>query len=266
MGRAIDTVAFRAVNPGAGGAAATAATGDSGMIRSFPNQNNAWLIELLRAGGTAGFTQVTSPMLCDNVRGIRYTTAENPSRLLIPAGAMQKLTPGDTLAVTISGGAAETDVAALSVYYDNLPGASARLHSWGDISGLIANLKPMNVAVATNATAGQWSDTVITTTENLLDANTDYAVLGFITDVAICALGVKGTETGNLRICGPGSTASDVTSNYFVNMSNMLGQPCIPVFNANNRGGVFVSTLDAAAATSINAQLILAQLSQNLPN
>lgn len=263
---AIDTVVGHAANPSTTFTAVTFNTGDSGAVRSFAPTDTAVLERITRAGATSGSARVLSPLLHDNVRGITFTSPENPTVFMMPQNQGQRVYPQDTLAVSVTGGTAETDAVALSIYYSNLPGANARLHNWADIKALISYIKPMEVDVTNSATIATWTDTVITTTEQLLRANTDYAVLGYVTDTVQAMVGIKGSETGNLRVCGPGTTATDDTSQYFVDWSNREGTPHIPVFNSANQGSVFVSTCDVVASSTPKVQLVLAQLSQNLPN
>lgn len=267
MGYAADSILVAAVNPGAGPTAGTAtASGDSLSVRSFAPQDTAVLDNIIRMGTTAGFVQVRSPLFHDNVRGIRITPAESPSVFSLPGEAMQKLQPQDTLTVELSGGAAETDIAVLQVYYTNLPGASARLHQWGDIANNIKSIKPISVAVTTSGTVGAWNDALLTTTENLLHANTDYAVLGYMSNAALGAVGLKGIDTSNLRVCGPGSTQEYPTSAFFVRMAQQTGRPYIPVFNSANANGTFVSTCAATASVAATVELICAELTSNLAN
>lgn len=263
---AIDTVVGHTANAGATFTAVTFNTGDSGAVRSFPATNSAKIERVVRAGATSGAVRVLSPRVHDNVRGITFTTPENPAVFNMPQMMGQVVYPQDTLAVSLTGGTNETDLAALSIYYDNLPGANARLHSWGDIASLIQYIKPLEVDVTNSATIATWTDTVITTTEDLLIANRDYAVLGYVTDTNISLVGIKGTETGNLRIAGPGTTSTDDTSSFFVDWSNKEGTPHIPVINSANKGGIFVSTADVVASSTPKVQLILALLSSNLPS
>jgi hypothetical protein len=265
MGVAIDTISFIATNPGAL-AVATPATGDSGTVRNFGQTDRAIITELFRQGATEGLVRVRSPLLHDFVRGIMFTPSETPSALLLSRRLNQSLHPQDVLTLELGGGAAEVDMGGLQVFYSNLPGANARLHMWSDISSIIKNVKPLEVDFNTAATAGQWQDTAITVTENLLHANTDYAVIGFIVDVAVCMFGVKGIDTSNLRVCGPGVTRSEVTSEYFARLSDETGFPTIPVINSANQGSIFASCAAVAAGAAIKGQLILAELTQNLSN
>jgi hypothetical protein len=263
---AIDTVVGKVTNAGAALTAVTFASGDSGVVRNFGQTDAAYLERITRAGASSGAARVLSPLLHDNVRGITFTSAETPTHYLMPQQRGESLRPQDTLTVQCSGGAAETDLVALSVYYTNLPGATARLHSWADIMPLIAHIKPMEVDCTNSATIGSWTDTIITATENLLKANTDYAVLGYVCDISQAMVGIKGQETNNLRICGPGTTLTDTTSNFFVEWSQREQTPHIPVFNAANAGNTYVSTCDVVASSTPKVQLILAQLSSNLPS
>jgi hypothetical protein len=267
MGLAIDTVLVSAVNPGAAGTVGTIApSGDTLSVRNFGGTDSAYLENIIRMGTTAGFVQVQSPLLHDNVFGIRITPAESPSVYSLPAELTQSLQAQDTLQVTISGGAAETDIALLSLFYTNLPGVQARLHSRGDIAGNLKYIKPIRIAVTSSATIGAWVDTVLTTTENLLHANKDYAVLGYMSNAALGAIGIKGIDTGNLRAAGPGSTSEFVTSDYFALMSDRTGRPHIPVFNAANVNGTFVSVCAATASVAAVVELICAELVTNLSN
>jgi hypothetical protein len=263
---AIDTVVGTVTNTSGVLTNVTFNSGDSGVVRNFAQTDTAYLERVTKAAATSGGVRILSPLLHDNVRGITFTSAETPTHFLMPQQRGEKLNPQDTLTVQLSGGATETDLVGLSIYYSNLPGASARLYNWSDIMPLIAHIKPMEVDCANSATKGVWTDTVITTTENLLKANTDYAVLGFVTDIAQGLVGIKGLETGNLRVCGPGTTLTDTTSNFFVEWSQREGTPHIPVFNAANNGSTYVSTCDTTASSTPKVQLILAQLSTNLPS
>lgn len=267
MGLAMDTILVTALNPSTGPTAGNVAnSGDPLSIRNFNPPDQAFLENIIRMGTTAGFAQVRSPLLHDNVQGIRITPAESPSVFSLPGVLNQQVQPQDTLIVEMSGGAAESDIVLVQNYYTNLPGAAARLHAWSDIQGLVANVKPIRCAVTSSATVGAWQDTVITTSENLLKANTDYAVLGYMANSAFGFIGLKGPDTGNLRAGGPGSTQEFPTTQFFVRMSQDTGRPHIPVFNAANANATFISVCAATASVAGVVELVCAQLSQNLSN
>lgn len=258
----MDTVLTSKANPGATLTATTPASGDSLTVRSFNPGSFAGLAGLVRDGATSGAAQVKSPSMHDDVAGINFHTSETPSTLLLPRNTWQALQPSDTLTVNASGGTAETDIVALIAYYTQLNGIAARLANWGDIAGNVVNIETIQVAVAANATAGQWSDTLVNSTQSTLKANFDYAVLGYVSDTSLAVVGVRGSDTGNLRACGPGTSISYDTSEWYIQLGERSQYPCIPVFNANNQGSFYVSVADKAASTAANVTLICAQLSQ----
>jgi len=263
MALAYETVAGYYSEPSSTYEPVTMATGDSLTVRNFPAQNPAYLMAVLRGDATKGVTRVRSSLLHDNVKGWHLPTAENPSNWGLQTPGVQTLKPQDNLILEVTGSTGAYDVAALSIYYTNLPGSQARLHNYGDFKGMIKNLVTVEVATTSTATPTAWTDTVITTTDNLLHANTDYAVLGIFSDVAISLVALKGIDTGNLRMGASGRTSTYDTTDYFVKLSEKSGLPCIPVFNAANAPSTYVSTIDVGDATSANVTLFLAECGVN---
>ncbi len=267
MGVAIDTVlAFATAGAASPFPTALAvAPGDSLTIRAFDSPSKAYLDNLIYSAGGAQRVRVKSAMMHDNVTGLTFEPAEIPSMHAFPREVSAEMVSGDTLVVQGGIAAAGTIVAGLQFYYENLKGQSARLHSWADIRGNIRYLKSIEVDLAAVA-VGAWTDTVVNTTEDQLHANADYAVLGYEANAAVDLVGVKGQETGNLRVCGPGNTATLDVSEYFVSLSEKDGTPHIPVFNANNKGSFYVSAANhvAIAGAAEHIYLIVAELATKL--
>ena len=260
---AIDTIGFFATE-GAAAAfpqALTAAPGDSLTIRNFAQGQTASINALLYSAGGGQKVRLTSPNLHDNQTGITFEPAEVPAQFLVPREANIAVQANDTL--TVQGGiaAAGTIAGALQVYYSQLPAIQQRLHMWGDISGNIRNIKSVEVDLAAIA-VGAWTDTLITATENQLHSNRDYAVLGYQCSAAVDVVGVKGSATGNLRICGPGASSTLDITEYFVSMSEVNKLPYIPVFNSDDRTAFYVSAFNHAAVAggADHVYLILAEL------
>lgn len=265
---ALDTIAVFQTTSGSTYAAGVAATGDSTTVRNFPSGAYASLIAAYYDSVTSTQpARIRSPLLHDNVQGIRVFPGQSPSQLLLPRAFSQMLEAQDSLIFELST-AATTGKALLAagIYYSQLPGVAARLYSPGDVKPLIKSIKPVVVTFGSGTnTAGIWQDLVLTTTENLLHANTDYAVLGITTDTAVAALAIKGADTGNLRCAVPGVVYSDTTSDWFIRLSEQQGLPLIPVINAANANNTYVSLISSAAtAAATDAQVILAELSHNL--
>lgn len=264
MGACIDTVAGFITNSAAL-ANATVAPGDTLAVRNFQDGAAFARLEAVIFKGTAARTiRITSPMLHDVSRGLTFISAQAPTQINMPQDVGQPLHPGDTLSVALNSGAADSSAFALQNYYSDLPGIAARLHSWGEVAPLIKNLKPLQVAAAASATVGNWNDTGLTATESLLHASVDYAVLGYQVDVAVTAVALRGSDTGNFRIGGPGSVLQDTTADYFIDLDARHSGPHIPVINAQNAAATVTSVVDNAAGTAVNVQWILAELSSNL--
>lgn len=260
MGVALDTVAGFATNPGATVTAITPSTGDSLTVRSFQFSAPAYLVEAYRQGGTAGIVRVRSPRLHDNVQGIRLRALANDPSPIMPRELNQILYPQDQLIVELTGGGAETDVVALLNYYQDLPGVSGTYMTWDQVRPMVRNVLGNEVALTTNGTAGQWAGSAVNTTFDLLKANTPYAVLGYETDTAVCAVAIRGPDTGNLRASGPGTTTRIETRSWFIRLSEEGGFPAIPVFNAANKGSTFCDLVASTTGTSVNVNLVLAEL------
>lgn len=262
MGLAIDTVGLTFTAASAATTtyqALVAANGDSLTVRSFNPPATAMLEEILYDASTVNAIRVRSPMFHDDVQGVRFTPGVTPIRYQFASQAPQSLVSADTLIAEVNDQTASAVyVAGLRIYYSDLIGAAARLKNPGDVLGNVKSIKPVLVTVTT-PTAKVWTDTAITTTENLLHANTDYAVLGYLSDSATCLVGVKGQETSNLRVCGSGETNLYDTSDLFVQLSNHLGTPHIPVFNSQNASNYYVSVYPRAN-TTLNITLVLAEM------
>ncbi len=260
MGRALEVIAGRVV---AGGAQAETAltpnTGNTFTVRDFPDAAGATLYcPWVQAAGLSRL-RIRSPRLHDAAQGIRLV-ADASGRILLPGEFGQSLEANDPLTVELSSSAAETDAAAYLIYYDDLPGVSARLVSPADIAGRIKNITGILNTFAV-AVGGDWSgQQAINADQDSLKADTDYAILGLTNDVACLAVRIQGVDFGNLGVAVPGALEPIHSSRFFVDLSEQTGKPCIPVFNSNNRGTVLVDAAGVAAIAAFNATIILAEL------
>lgn len=261
MGLGSEVLTGRVTNPGAAFTGLTMNTGDTLAVRSFPVGSPAYLEGVWGKGATAGSVRVRSPRLHDNVAAFTAGYHINSPRNLMPDQADQRLYPQDVLIAEATGGAAETDVAALLVYYQDVPGLDARLAVWEQVLPRVQNILTIRVAVAGAATLGDWSaGTTLTTTQDLLKANIDYAILGYVVQNNVNAIAVRGPDTGNLRVGGPGSSEEIETRNWFVDQSDIRKTPHIPIINAANKGATQVFQNDNAAGATNNVDLIVAEL------
>jgi hypothetical protein len=250
------------VNPSTTITALTPNAGDSYTVRNAAAGSDVELLQAWAFTTTNLLFRVRSPLMHDQAQNIRMQpTASQPYPLL--SGALtQKLFPQDNMTVELTGGTAETDIGSLLVYYNNLPGISARLHSEAEVMPLIQNLTTVEVDVTSSGTAGAYSATVpLNGTFDTLRRNIDYAVLGYECATTGCSLGITGVDTGNLRVGGPLTNLAFVTKNWFVDLSNMTGKSCIPVINSANVAGVNIDVVAQATSTVFKVGIHLAQLS-----
>lgn len=266
MGVAIDTVLLDVHNTSTNAAAltnATAATGDSLGVRSFKDNAFARLENVYLQGASAPRrVRLLSPRMHDNVTGVQFQALESPTEFLLPGELTQQLYSADVLVAQMDAAASSDTVAALFNYYSDLPGIAADLRTWDQIKGRIIDVKTVEVDVTSSATIGQWSDTLITTTDNQLKANYEYALLG-VEESAVClCVGLKGVCTGNLRVCAPGASPTLRLTDYFKYMGDQTGLPHIPVMQANDRAATYVSVAANTASVATNVFLVMARLAQ----
>jgi hypothetical protein len=94
--------------------------------------------------------------------------------------------------------------------------------------------------------------------DNLI-ANTDYAIMGGMTDTRGCAVGITGVDLGNLRVGFPAEPSPCVMRrmNWFMQMSSAFNQAYIPVINSANKAAttIDVQTNGAGGTFIVNLQL-----------
>jgi hypothetical protein len=259
---AIEVVGGRATNPGAGPTALTPNTGNSFAVRNTSLGTKVFLDGIWCKEATAGFIRVRSPRLHDNVQGIRYQVAVNQQFNLMGDYPRTILIPQDTLTFEIGGGAAETDTACLLIAYEDLPGSNGRFATWGQVLPRIVDLVTNEVSVAGAATIGDWSaGTPINATNDLLKANTDYAVIGYVCQNSVTAVALQGPDVGGLRVGGPGTTNTLETREWFRRQDVALDIPYIPIINSANKGGTLAFQMDSAAGAANLVDFLLAELS-----
>lgn len=256
MPLAVEVLGFHVANPSSTFTAVTMATGDSNVVRQFTPAAGAKLTNVMRQGATSGAWRILSPTLHDNVTGITLITAETPTNHQMPDYIGQPVQPGDTLTIQGTGGTAETEVGAVTIYYADVLGLAAVLHLWEDVQGSIEHIKPFEVDCSVGGTAGVWADTLLNATDKQAKADRKYAILGWLSDTALCSIAFKGGETGNVRIGGPGPTDSVNTMYWFIEEGRRQGTPHIPIISANNFGSTNVSILTTATSGTAKVTVI----------
>lgn len=240
-----------------------AGSGSTFTVRNAAISSLVKLLDVWRQGATAGVVQITSPNVVPISHGIQLACPTGALPGLLPGPPWQELVPQDILSVAGSGEASGFDVIALQSYYQELPGSSMQLKMPADIAGQTEFVFGWEVATTSSATEGAQTSTVVTTTYDGSTANRWYAVMGYLLDKEVSAVGIKGVDTSNLFVGGPGTLRAEVTRNYFADLSVRTGLPCIPLWNAANKSNTNVVTAGATASIASNVTLLLAQLNAN---
>lgn len=259
MGEIVEVITGRATNPAAL-TAVTMNTGDSATTRSFGGAA-ARLEGLWSQQATAGFVRVRSSRLHDPTRGITMAAPAALPVQLLPDGIEQVLKETDALTIEIQGGGAETDAIALLIAYNNVSEGTSKLRMWEQIKGMIAHIAGHQVDAAGPATTGDWSaGTNFNNLSGILKANTYYAILGYTLDTASLAVAVRGPDTGNYRVGGPGALQPIESRDWFIRQSLKHNAPRIPVFNSQNVGNTQTFIARVGVGGTINVTWLLAEL------
>lgn len=262
MGLAAQVIAAKVEKTGEVGvfSALAAETGDSLAIANFDFSSPCYLDELWAASsGGVATVRIRSPRLHDDAQGIRVVASLANTRCL-PEGVDQLLYPGDLLIAEAATSEKEkAALAALLLYYTDLPGVSARLATRDEILPRIKNIAGVQVSEVTTKARDWGVGKAINASFDTFKSGTDYAVLGYTADVAATALRILGPDTGNFGVGGPLPLDPRRTSSWFVDQARLTGRPYIPIIASNNKAATLVS---ATALTEVkpNVTLILAEL------
>lgn len=260
MGNALSLVSGFATNPGATLTALTVNSGESLTVPAFTPGTQAEILAAWSPGATAGVFRIRSPRLHDLSQGIRMQRGAANFDNLMHGISRQPLYPADVLIGEISGGGAETDMGAMLQWFQDLPGVAARLLNPNDVAPRIRNIAGVEVDLTSGGVGAYGTPRALNFSFDTLKANTDYAILGYEVSAKVGVVCVFGPDTGNQHVGGPGSLSVWDTAEWFVQMSQDEGVPCIPVINGNNKGSTFVQIADVGNAVNSNVSLILAEL------
>jgi hypothetical protein len=267
MGKGLELIGFVETDAAAVGAQAMAALNNqSATIRATAGGSAPVTLQSIGVDfQDAGDFRVRSPRMHDDVNGIRVAAPAGVVQWALDEYFQQVLYSQDTLTVegvfTVAPTAGHVSLGYLNVYYDDVPGIDANLRSWGEVLPNIVDYLAVPVTPSSGAVAGQWGAGVaINSGVDTFKANTLYALLGFIAPVAFGAWTIQGVDVGNLQMGAVGSSNPRETRDYFARQSDVLGKPCIPVINSQNKATTLISASAIALATAFELTLLFAQL------
>ncbi len=263
MPPALDTILSTGTAIGGNLAATTIAAGDSFTVKNAPLNSDVFLLNVWTDNQVAGQVRIRSPKFHDNVDAIRSRTQIGVLKPLLPMGAAQRLYPQDTEIVELAGSGVAGDIESVvqQVYYADLPGQAARLFTWDQIRAKLRHLVGVRLAITLGTTAGYNGARAINADVDLLQANTDYAVLGMTTDTETAAICLRGPDTGNLRVAVPGEPdLTEDTAWWFRLLSSHYGLPLIPVINSANKGATLIDCANDENGGTANVTIWLGML------
>jgi hypothetical protein len=265
MGRALQVINGQVTNPGATVSALTPNAGDSYTVQNAPLGSKIKLLDAWAFTTTNLLMRVHSPKMHDNVQNNRMQPVASKAYPLMDEYGIEDLFPQDPLVVEVTGGAAEVDGGALLIYYDNLPGINARLFHREEILPHVAHRFGVEVDLTSSATSMNYSATVaINASFDTFERGYDYAILGYTCATDGLSVGLKGADTGNLRLGGPLVALPFLTSSWFVELSRKTGLPTIPVFNSGNVASLVADVVAQATSTAYKVTFNCALLDQTL--
>lgn len=253
----------RVTAPGATLTAVTVNTGNSLTIRNTTDEADIRLVQAWGKHQTAGIIRIRSPRLHDNVQGIRLFDVVSEAAPLLPYYPNQRLHAQDTLSVELTGSATAGDIelAALYVWYSELPGIMGRFMTPEMVRERFMHLVTVENTLTLGTTGDYTGEEAINAEFDLLKANTDYALLGYHVSAECLAVRWRGVDFGNLGVGAPGNELrKELTANWFTVLSDMTGFPAIPVFNSANKAGLLLDGVQDENGVDTTVTSILAEL------
>lgn len=215
-----------------------AVAGDSLAIRSFDPPKMAKILQHWNDVQTAGTSQLRSAKLHDNVRGIRIDTVVSNPVPLLPWGTGQRVYQNDVLIQELLSGAVAGDIESVAslIYYEDLPGANARLIGVDELMRRAINISGVENTLALGTTGGYSGAEAVNAENDQFHASAEYAIVGFLVDTECAVVGYRGADTSNLRVAGPGDeTIRWITTEWFIRLSRAFNLPLIPTIRAENK-------------------------------
>lgn len=265
MGEALEIIAGDITGVVAAGTytGITPHSGNSLTVRNAADDADIRLLTVWADVQVGNSLRIRSPRLHDNVQGMRFETIASDLKPLLDPMFSQKLIPQDVLVVEMdeSTAAADVQTACALIYYKDLPGIAGRFIGPEELKNRMVNILTVENTIDSGA-GGDWLGSEAINAEfDLLKANTDYAILGYLVSVECAAVRYRGSDIGNLGVGGPGTeTERDLTENWFIYLSERSGLNLIPVFNSANKSAMLIDVAQDENGGDPVVTTILAQL------
>jgi hypothetical protein len=263
MGAGLDTITGFVTAPGATFTPWTLAAGDSLTIRNANPAKRTMLMQFWGWNQAVGTLRIRSPKLHDNVQGLRASIIAADVEPLLPMGVNQILYPQDVLIAeqTGSGTGGQIETGSILVWYEDLPGVAGRFIDVPTLSKRLVNVVTVENSITPGSAGGYSGQAAINANFDLLQANTDYALMGYVVSARCASVCWRGPDTGNLRVGGIGEPSKrDVTADWFWNLSYINSMALMPVIASPNKNGTFVDIVSNQTGAAVTVTSIFGQL------
>jgi hypothetical protein len=242
------------------GTAAAAVGTDSLVVKN--GEGDIDIIAAWQTNQTAGFGQIKFPTAHDTTRGFRTNVPVGINTSVIPMGRMMRVKAQETLEPMIAATAVAGDVENISllIRYKNLPGINARLITAAAAEARTEKLTTIENSLASTAGPSYGTPETFIADSDLLLANRDYAILGMASRSQVHAIYAQTPDGGNVRFGCPGVLRQEITSQWFLLLSRMHGEPLVPVFNSGNKTQCQIGVVTDENAGTFVVDLFLALL------
>jgi hypothetical protein len=265
-GKGLEVVAGQVTAPGAAFTAWTMNAGNTLSVRNADLSKKIMLLDAWAKNQAAGSLRIRSPKLHDNVQGLRFDVTATDVDSLMGVGYKQPLFAQDTLIVEQTGSAVAGDIemGGFLIFYEDLPGQDARFIGYDDLVKKGMNEVTVENTLATGVAGGYSGEEAINAEFDLLKANTDYALMGYLVDAICGTVRWRGPDFGNLGLGGPGNQADRwFTREWFSRMARIFQMPLIPVFNSANKAGTLLDAHQDENGVDVTVTSILVELGPN---
>ena len=268
--------AFKQSLTGGSFEALSAATKDSLQIVSTgdPGTPAGWIEEVWASNSAHKMEwDIFSQRFGDNQNGLRgqlmfnpTVTTSNKMQLVFPRTLDVPVWSADTLNVQVNGTASDNANVGFQIYYQNFQGSEQRLAPYTLVeqavkAGIAGNSRVLGIEVTvTPGSTGNYGTAVaLNANDDRLQADYDYALIGYTSDQPVLCFGISGPDTGQYRIPMPGIWDVRHSSDWFLQQSRWRQSPRIPVINANNKGQTFLDGIDPGNPGATKLSLYFAQ-------
>lgn len=269
--------AFKQSLSGGSFEALAAGTKDSLQVVSTgdPGTPAGWIEEVWASNSAHKMEwEIFSQRFGDNQNGLRgqlmfnpTVTTSNKMQLVFPRTLDVPVWSADTLNVSVNGTASDNANVGYQIYYQNFTGSEQRLASYSLVenavrTGIAGNSRVLGIEVTvTPGSTGNYGTAVaLNANDDRLQADYDYALLGYSSDQPVLCFGISGPDTGQYRIPMPGVWDARHTSDWFLQQSRWRNGARVPIINANNKGQTFLDGIDPGNPGATKLSLYLAQL------